>query len=242
MNIPNCSRLAGVFFVLIFCVHISHAQEKTSTSEGIIWGYAVQNVQWNNRWNTTFSAQYRSFLEREDGFHVFLSGGVGYKLSHGFSVGGGFTNLNINGRFDDNELFLSELRPYQFLQLNYPAGRLRFNWRMMVEERFLRFAANGEKLPGYEYVWRFRNRALFMFTLTELLRLEASSEVMIHAGTSVIVNDFDQHRAILQFHYSLGQFQISSGYMHWFVQTFGGVLENRHTWLIGLRHNLDRTK
>lgn len=187
--------------------------------------------------------QYRDFTDRTEDYHIFLTAGATRKLKNGFSVGFGFTNLNIN-RTAGNEDFVlvPELRPFQSLAYGMKQGNTNFSWRVMAEERWFRNAEDGELVSGYNYQWRFRNKFLFMFPIANKLSLELSSEVMVNAGDSVVINIFDQHRGIVQFHWDLAPFKIMAGYMHWFFQTAANQHQNRHTILLGLSHSLDLTK
>lgn len=226
----------------MLCSFLSKAQEKVVVDEGVIWTSLSEKVKVNDNWGLSGAFQYRNFVDREDVFHLFFTVGATRKLSNGFSIGGGFTSLNIHRDVDGTSLLVPEIRPYQSLQFTYPMDKSKFNWKAMVEERFFRRTGNGELQSGYDGNWRFRNKFQFTFPLAASLNLELSSEVMFNTGERININVFDQHRGIVQFHYALGAFKVSTGYQNWFFQTGAGVHENRHTWLIGLTHSLDLSK
>ena len=233
-----------VFFsLLFFAVLTSKAQDKVVVDEAVIWYYASEKIVWSEKWSTSLMFQYRDFLDRTDGYHIFFTGNLAYKLSDQWTIGAGFTNLNINRPADGEIVLVPELRPIQFVQLAQPLGKGKFSWRFMVEQRFFRNAANGELIDGTTFNWRYRNKAQLMYPLFKIgegtMNGEISTEVMFHSGENIDLNVFDQHRLIGQLHYKIGSFTISSGYMHWFFQTATGVdQQNRHTWLIGLSHTL----
>lgn len=217
-------------------------QDKTVINETVYWFYYSQKVKLNDDWGLSGIFQYRHFSDRDQDYHLFATASVNRKLKGGFSVGAGFTNLNINRPVDEQYVLVPELRPIQSLAYAGTQGKVKFNWRVMVEERFFRKASQGELVSGYTFQWRFRNKMLFMFPLTDQWSLEVSSEVMVNAGDAVSINVFDQHRGILQLHWDLAPFKIMTGYMHWFFQTAGNQHQNRHTFLLGLGHNLDLSK
>lgn len=236
-------KLRFFTFVLVLCLIVpAFSQDKTIVNEGILWFYYSQKVKLNSDWGLSGIAQYRHFSDRDEDYHLFITVGATRKLKGGFSVGAGFTNLNINRPADGPYVLVPELRPFQSLAFATTQGNTKFNWRVMVEERFLRRAQVGELASGHDYQWRFRNKFLFMFPLADKWSLELSSEVMVNAGDPVSINIFDQHRGIVQFHWDLAPFKIMTGYMHWFFQTPGNQHQNRHTFLLGFGHNLDLSK
>ncbi len=233
--------------VLIFCALFifqksAFGQGKTIVNETILWYYYSQKVKLNENWSLSGTAQYRDFIDRDEDYHIFLTAGATRKLKNGFSVGFGFTNLNINRRVGDEFVLVPEIRPFQSLSYGFKQGNTNFSWRIMAEERWFRNAADGELVSGHTYQWRFRNKFLFMFPIADKLSLELSSEVMVNAGDQIVINVFDQHRGIVQFHYDLAPFKIMAGYMHWFFQTGANQHQNRHTILMGFSHSLDLSK
>lgn len=242
MKLTSIYRFALIFCILLGFHGISIGQDKIVVNENILWYYYGQKVKLNENWSLSGMVQYRDFLDRDEDYHIFLTAGATRKLTNGFSVGFGFTNLNINRTAGNDFVLVPELRPFQSLSYGIKQGKTNFSWRVMAEERWLRNAADGELVSGYNYQWRFRNKFLFMFPIVDKLSLELSSEVMINAGDQVVVNIFDQHRGIIQLHYDLSPFKIMAGYMHWFFQTGVNQHQNRHTILLGLSHSLDLTK
>ena len=229
----KCRLLVILFFVSL----ISKAQDRTIINESIIWIQYNVKTRLNEDYSWSFGAQYRSFLDRENGYHLFFTTGVTRKLDHGFSIGAGFTNLNINRLVDTDFVLVPELRPYQQVALALPVGKSRFSWKFMVEERFFRNAANGELIDGYSYLWRFRNKAGYKQYLSERWALVISSEIMFHAG-DVTINLFDQHRTQFLLAYDFGKVSTHLGYTHWFFQTPTNRHENRHTLVIAFAHSI----
>ena len=222
---------------LHFMVMSSHAQERNLTSEFILWTQVTEKVKFNEVYSGTFAAQYRAFMDREEGYHLFFMAGVNKKLSKGFSVSLGLMNLNINQFIDTDFVLVPEVRPFQSVQFAYPINRSSFSWRLMTEQRFFKNAADGELISGFNQNWRFRNKFGISQYLSEKARLILSSEVMINAG-DIGVNIFDQHRTQALLSYTMGSWNVETGYMHWFFQTAANNHENRHTWVIALTHSL----
>ena len=214
-------------------------QDRTVENEHVLWFHYSQKVRVNDKWQLLGRVQYRDFLDREEFYHFFLSINASRKLKNGIAADLGFTNLNVNRRVGDQYVLVPELRPYQRLHYTVKHDKMRFSLRVIAEQRWFRNAAEGTLVEGYNYRWRFRNKLLFIFPIVDKLSLELSSEVMVNAGRQVVINLFDQHRGIVQFHWNLAPFKIMTGYMHWFFQTAANQHQNRHTLLLGLSHELD---
>lgn len=226
-------------FVTLLCSGFLHAQNKEYTNEGIIWSQVTEKLRVNEQNSLSLSVQYRAFLDRAEGYHLFLKGNWQHQLAGPLSIGAGFVNLNINVPSGDTHVLRPELRPYQFVQMDFPVHNgSSFTWRLIAEERFFRKVANGELIAGHDFQWRFRNLIKFHQPLTERLDASVSTEIMLNAK-NVEVNVFDQNRLRALLEYSIGSFKISSGYMHWFVQTASNRHENRHTWVVMLSHRLN---
>ncbi len=223
--------------LLVLSAIEGQAQDRTIVNESVIWTHYSVKKTLNENYSWSFATQYRAFLDRENGYHLFFTTGVTRKLNYGFSIGAGFTNLNINRFVDTDFVLVPELRPYQSVALTLPLGKSSFSWKFMVEERFFRNASNGELTDGYNYLWRFRNKAGYKQYLSEKWSLTLSSEIMFHAG-DVSINLFDQHRAQFLLGYSLRKLATNIGYMHWFFQTPANRHENRHTLVIAFAHSI----
>jgi len=228
-------HLFGLF--LLGASLLGVGQERTLSSEFVLWTQVVQKVKLSDTYSGTFSSQYRAFTERDEVYHLFFMAGVNRKLNNGFGISLGFINLNINQFVDTDFVLVPEIRPFQSIQFSYPANRSAFSWRLMTEQRFFKNAMNGELVAGFSHNWRFRNKFGLAQYLSEKLKLLLSSEVMINAG-NINVNIFDQHRAQALISRRIGGWEVQTGYMHWFFQTAANRHENRHTWMIMLTHSL----
>jgi len=224
---------------VIFFSGSLHAQGKEYTNEGIIWSQFTEKVRVNDMNTLALTIQHRAFLDRDKAYHLFFKGNWQHQLAGPLSIGAGFVNLNINVPSDDTHVLRPELRPYQFVQMDFPVQKgSSFTWRLIAEERFFRKVANGDLIAGHDFQWRFRNLIKFHQPLTERLDASVSTEIMLNAK-NVEVNVFDQNRLRALLGYSIDSFKISSGYMHWFVQTATNRHENRHSWVVMLSHRLN---
>lgn len=226
-----------LFAFLFVTALIINAQDRTVINESVVWTQYTLKGKLSDNYSWSFASQYRAFLDRENGYHLFFTAGVTRKLNYGFSVGAGFTNLNINQFVDTDFVLVPELRPYQSVAFTMPVGKSSFSWKFMVEERFFRNAAEGELVDGFNSLWRFRHKAGFKQYISEKWDFTLSSEIMFHAG-DVNINRFDQHRTQFLFGYSFGDVSTSFGYMHWFFQTAANRHENRHTLVIAFTHSI----
>ena len=231
----SVSRFLCLGFLIISLS--SFCQERVRINESVLWAQYSIKGKLSDVYGWSFGTQYRSFRDREDGYHLFFTTGLTRKLGQGFAVGAGFTNLNINRFVDTDNVLVPELRPYQSIALTVPINKSSFSWKFMVEERFFRNAANGELTEGYNYLWRFRNKAGFKQHLSAKWNFNVSSEIMFHVG-DVGLNLFDQHRTQLLFGYDFGDVSANFGYMHWFFQTATNRHENRHTLVIAFTHSI----
>ena len=216
-------------------------QDKPTINELVIWNFVGEQIKFSDKWSLGIAGQYRHFADRQDGFHIFGTIGGTYQIGEGFSVAGGFTNLNINREGTPQNVLQPELRPFQTLQYVNRVSKLSFGFRFMSEQRYFRRIENQERADGYNFNWRFRHRIRFLYALTDRLSAEISSEVMIQSGEIIVENAFDQHRTVLQLNYKVGTFKLHAGYMHWYFKTPQPVFQNRHTLLLGLTHQLDLT-
>ena len=228
---------AGVMLALLLSGFLSLAQERTIINESVLWTQFTLKTNFGEKYGASFGSQYRAFLDRENGYHLFFTVGVTRKLGYGFTAGVGFTNLNINQFRDTDFVLVPEIRPYQSIAFSQVVGKSKFSWKFMVEQRFFRNARNGELVSGYTKTWRFRNKAAYSQYLSEKWRFILSSEVMFNAG-DITVNVFDQHRAQFLFGYKMGVSEVNFGYMHWFFQTANNRQENRHTLVIAFTHSI----
>ena len=230
-------KRVGVFLTLLYFFSGLSAQERIIVNETVLWAQYTAKTSLGDKYGASFGSQYRAFVDREQGYHLFFTVGVTRKLAYGFTVGAGFTNLNINQFRDTNFVLVPEIRPYQSIAFSQPVGRSKFSWKFMVEQRFFKNARNGELVSGFRRTWRFRNKAAYQQFLSEKWRLTLSSEVMFNAG-DITVNLFDQHRAQVLFGYQLGSLVVDLGYMHWFFQTASNRHENRHTLVMAFTHSI----
>lgn len=213
------------------------SQERDLGSEFIVWSQITQKIRFNETFSGSLAGQYRAFTDRDEDYHLFFAATVTRKLAHGFSISAGFMNLNINRFVDADYVLVPELRPVQSIQFAYPINKSKFSWRFMTEQRFFKKAANGELVDGFIHNWRFRNKFGFTKYVSPRINMTLSSEVMVNAG-DIVINIFDQHRAQGMISYKVGNWNIETGYMHWFFQTAANSHENRHTWVVGLVHSL----
>ncbi|MEM6642494.1 MAG: DUF2490 domain-containing protein [Bacteroidota bacterium] len=221
-------QLLLLLVMLFYVSYDSTAQSREIISEPIIWSQATINKRLNDAYSTSLAIQYRAFLDRENGYHLYFDLKLVRNLQYGFSLAVGFINLNINQFVDSGFVLVPELRPYQSIQYATKLNRSKFSWRLMVEERFFKKAAEGDLIEGYESNFRFRHKAAYQQHLFQDWRFTVSSEVMFNA-VGIDLNIFDQHRTQALLGTTFNKLSIDVGYMHWFVQTATNRHENRHT-------------
>lgn len=148
----------------------------------------------------------------------------------------------------------NEHRIWQQLILKNQVGRVQFNHRYRLEQRFLEQWKLNDS-GGFEtncYVFRNRVRYRFMATIPlsrkemkdNTLFLAIYDEPFIQFGKGIAKNILDQNRLYFALGWSFSKdFNVQLGYLNQFiVKTDGIKAERNHTLQVGLTYNLDLRK
>jgi hypothetical protein len=177
-----------------------------------------------------------------DPLQLFTRVGVNYALADRVTVTGGYAYAwsSPYGEFPAPFAF-PEHRVWQQLQLTHATGRLAWQHRYRLEQRWL---GQMEERPGggtRTDSWRYVNRFRYMARATLPLRgatvgprepyVAASDEVFVGFGRQVQLNVFDQNRAYLGVGYQAsGHTRVELGYLNqWVLRGNGREMENNHT-------------
>lgn len=148
----------------------------------------------------------------------------------------------------------TEHRIWQQLVLNQVVGRVYFNHRYRLEQRFLENAsinADNERVTdGYRYRNRARYRVMASIPLNSLtmeqrtLFIAAYEEVFLGFGPGIQSNVLDQNRLYLALGYMFHRnANVQLGYLNHHVFKGDGVSsENNHTLQVAVTYNLDCRK
>lgn len=244
----------GLILVLLFHLSSSFAQKEiVSQSHG--WAMYFGNHRLTERWGLHSEYQWR----RHDLFKTWQQSlmriGVDFytKDQTQITLGYGWIKTFPYGEQPIDHAF-NEHRIWQQLVLKNKLGRIEFNHRYRLEQRFLE---QWKLTPtdSYEqngYVIRNRVRYRFMATIPisrkemkdKTLFLAVYDEPFIQFGKGIAKNILDQNRLYLALGWRFNKdFNIQVGYLNQFiVKTDGVKSERNHTFQAGITYNLDLRK
>lgn len=146
----------------------------------------------------------------------------------------------------------NEHRIWQQLILKQDAGRLNFNHRYRLEQRFLESKELDLVSNTWERTeWKFKQRARYRFMVTmpigkskmedETWFLSAYDEVFLGFGKGIAKNIMEQNRLYAALGYRFNKnVNIQGGYLNQFIQKGDGIhAENNHNLQLSLTYNLD---
>jgi hypothetical protein len=244
-------------FILSFlcCFPGSYGQEfkNAVSSQNNVWLILLNNPKLNEKWGYTMEAQIR----RTDFFlnprQVLFRTGIDHYLSHNTSFTAGYAFISTGPFGKQSEAGVNnEQRFWQQVMMNSQTGKLSFNHRYRLEQRWVeRYNMEKDELPlsqGYNYLNRFCYRLLAQFPLNQPLRekntifLTMFNEVFINfenIGRNIL---FDQNRAYAGLGYRFSaKSSIQIGYLNQTViEVNGKRSENNNIIQLLLSYNLLR--
>jgi hypothetical protein len=152
-----------------------------------------------------------------------------YKINDHLETGAGFGYFSVDTQVPEinPDFNIPEYRGQQDITWKQNAGKIIFNQRFKLEERFIQKSNSLELLPGTTFSWRFRYRLQGDYTFwkkeKQLLKAVVSDEIMFNFGKKIIKNTFDQNRIYAAIHYGLNSnlaFEI--GYLNSFQRRASG--------------------
>jgi hypothetical protein len=243
------------FFLITFFVSSASIAQKQIVSQNHSWAMYFGNHRLTDRWGIHSEYQWR----RHDFFNSWQQSlmrlGVDYysKNQAQFTLGYGWIKTFAYGDQPVDHSF-NEHRIWQQLVLKNNIGRVEFNHRYRLEQRFLE---QWKLMPTDSYEQNghvFRNRVRYRFMATvplsrkelndNTLFLAVYDEPFLQFGKGVAKNILDQNRL----YFALGwrftkDFNIQLGYLNqYIVKTDGIKAERNHTLQIGVTYNVDLRK
>lgn len=238
----------------LFYFFTSYAQKEiVSQTHG--WAMYFGNHRISERWGIHTEYQWR----RHDLFNTWQQSlmriGVDYysKDQAQYTLGYGWIKSFEYGEQPIQHDF-NEHRIWQQLILKNKVGRIEFNHRYRLEQRFLEqwklLTTSNYEQNGYT----FRNRVRYRFMATiplsrkemkdNTLFLAAYDEPFIQFGKGIAKNILDQNRLYFALGWRFSKdFNIQLGYLNqYIVKTDGVKAERNHTLQFGLTYNLDLRK
>lgn len=178
-----------------------------------------------------------------------------YNFSNKVKVGTGFMYFLLHlpqTKGTPIEIVPQEFRPHQFIIIsNNLTDKIKFQNRILLEERFFQTIENNELTDNYNFSLRLRLLSQFTFDLFKLnsekenIGLYLSNEILVHYGKNIVFNIFDQNRFQTGVYYNYNKnLSLKLGYMHWFQETNNFTNESffyisRNAVVLSITNNFD---
>jgi hypothetical protein len=233
------------------------AQEKESVTQTISWWCYFGTYRVSERFSVWTELQLRRANFVSEWQQVLPRVGLNYHYNKNVLFTAGYAYL-WTYPYGEQPIPLTEPRyehrPWQQMVLLHESGKLAFQHRYRLEQRFLQnwsAVDPGTNLrtiePGFELQNRMRYRFLVSRPLTQdangkqKLFATAYNEIFINFGDNIGFNLFDQNRLGTTVGYQLAKdFNMQVGYMNQVIQKANGKsVENNHALTLFLTFNVD---
>ena len=210
------------------------------------------NHRLSERWGLHTEYQWRRADFFNDWQQYLVRFGVDYYAKNGSQVTGGYAFIRTY-QYGEQQVAhnFNEHRIWEQLILKSKAGRLDFQHRYRLEQRFLenwvKDASGDYNLDGFLFRQRVRYRLLVTMPLSKkemadkTLFMAVYDEPFLGFGKGIGKNILDQNRL----YFALGwrfnsNFNIQFGYLNQYIVKKDGIqAERNHTLQLGLTYNLD---
>ncbi|MBM3804656.1 MAG: DUF2490 domain-containing protein [Acidimicrobiia bacterium] len=240
-------RNAPLFLILTLqlCMAAAHAQNRISTSNGHAWFSYFGDHPVSKRWEVHLEGQWRRHDLGLRWQQLLLRPGVNFKLKERvvLTAGYGFVDTFQYGQYPVPYRF-PEHRWFQQVLLKHEVGKLDFQHRYRLEQRFLGTRSDPaiDRIDSSRYENRFRHLTRINVPLSHDKRyyIGVFDEFFINFGRNVAANIFDQNRAYVALGLPLAKStKIEVGYLLQTIQQRNGrVFEYNHTLQVNLFSNL----
>jgi len=235
MKIRFLIKLLFIFLAL----SASFGQEKSNTSESMIWTEGIEKVKLNNRFSSTLLWQHRIFFDREETYQDIYWLSIAGNVSQNLSLTGGIMYFTYHKESFGRHLTVPEWRPFQAVTYSKSFGAFRSSFRCMVEQRYTRRVGPEGLQRANDFNLRVRNRLQLLVPIQPRWQVEFSEEVLLR-NLQNGNRTFDQSRARIRLHChpGLGDLSVNAGYLHWLVST-ASALQHRHAAMVGVSHKIN---
>jgi hypothetical protein len=219
-----------LLFSLLTTANLTAQSDKNIDHQSILWTRYNNQLTLSDKWSLHSEFDNRLFIQpvQENLYVIRIQGR--YKLNDHLESGAGFAYFSVDTQVPEinPDYNTPEYRGQQDITWKQNAGKITFNQRFQLEERFIHNANKVELLPGTTFSWRFRYRLQADYTFwkkeKQLLKAVVSDEIMFNFGKKIIKNTFDQNRIYAAIHYGLNSnlaFEI--GYLNSFQRRASGI-------------------
>ena len=223
------------FFYFLLYILLTHTAiiaqtERNVDQQSLLWTRYCNQLTLNEKWSLHSEFDNRLFLKPVmENLYVLRVQGR-YKINEHLETGIGFAYFSVASQIPEviNNFSIPEYRGQQDITWKQNAGKITFNQRFQLEERFIRNANKEELLPETTFFWRFRYRLQFDYTFwkkeNQLLKAVLSDEIMFNFGKNIIKNTFDQNRIYAAIQYGINKnVAFELGYLNSFQRRSNGI-------------------
>jgi hypothetical protein len=219
-----------IIFFLFISVLCQAQTERNVDHQSILWTRYNNQLTLNEKWSLHSEFDNRLFFKpiKENLYVIRVQGR--YKINEHLETGVGFAYFSVATQIPEitNDFTIPEYRGQQDVSWKQNAGKITFNQRFQLEERFIRNANKEELLPGTNFSWRFRYRLqadyIFWKKENQFLKTVLSEEIMFNFGKNIVKNTFDQNRFYTAIQYGLNKnMAFELGYLNSFQRRANGI-------------------
>lgn len=208
----NFRCLALVALTVVGGVRGGHAHAQTGkqiTTQDQFWVAYINTLKFSERWSLGTDIQERRSIDPDAQFLFAVRAHVMRTLGRSWDVraGGSYFLQWSNDPRSSSDLIVPEWRPHVELNNTTTIGRLRLDHRYRGEARFIPEVTDGQLAGGHIFTnFRLRYQLGLEFPLVRVKRdekriermyLRIADEVMLNAGSKVVLNTFDQNRVLI---------------------------------------------
>jgi Protein of unknown function (DUF2490) len=252
--------LCGYVIMGLFMSNTARGQDKEIDTQPLSWWCYFGTYRLTDKWGVWTELQLRRADFVNEWQQVLPRVGVNYHLRNNIIFTAGYAYL-WTYPYGEQPIPLSEPRyehrPWQQITLLHESGKVSFQHRYRLEQRFLQNWTEPDPITnlrdlesGFELQNRMRYRFLTTLPLIKdadgkaKLFATAYDEIFINFGNNIGFNLFDQNRLGATIGYQfIKEANLQVGYMNQFIQKSNGrQIENNHALTVFLTFNVDFRK
>jgi hypothetical protein len=186
------------FIILLFAPSTFFGQQKSIEYNNQQWLHYYNQSKITEKWTFLGDFGYRWKNNFSEKTQYIVRIGAGFQLNSTISLNAGIAYL---GTYKGDEIYRTELRPYQDLVVKNKYLKATIEHRIRAEQRFFKTKSTGAD----NFNFRFRYR--WMTTIPVItfnaenpykkLSINIGDEIFINAGKEIVYNVFDQNRLLI---------------------------------------------
>jgi hypothetical protein len=195
-------KKAGLLIFLIFSCLQGFSQNKTVSADLQLWTQYSFLGRFSPKWSLYFDYVDRTNDILQSQNAIFLRPGLAYDLTENTSMYAGYC-YSLAFEDDHTPEKLTEHRLWQQLLYNTKSGKLSFQHRYRLEERFNEVYKDSAVADEYSYTWRMRYKLNLQYPVwkskdeNRSLSILLTDEIITSFGRHVILSYFNQNRLFL---------------------------------------------